>query len=344
MLVVRNVRETDLEPLFELIGRSELGLTTLTISRERLRTRIEESVFAFRRTNARPGGQPYVFVMEDLNHGRLVGTSAIYSKVGGFEPFYSYEIKTSVHESKELGIRKEVRVLHLREDHNGPTEIGSLFLAPEYWGHGHGKLLSLSRFLFIAQFPERFEKEIIAELRGVVERGGHSPLWAALGSHFFQIEFPKAETLTSESKKFIADLMPRHPIYIPLLPQQAQDVIGQVHPHTRPARAMLESEGFEFRNFVDIFDGGPAVHAVTSQIRVIRENRLGSVREIVEEVDNGRRMIISNCNLDFRCCLGNVAYDGDQMTIDQVTALRLNLKSRDPLRIVDLKPDPSRNG
>jgi arginine N-succinyltransferase len=169
-------------------------------------------------------------------------------------------------------------------------------------------------------------------------------LWAALGSHFFQIEFPKAETLTSESKKFIADLMPRHPIYIPLLPQQAQDVIGQVHPHTRPARAMLESEGFEFRNFVDIFDGGPAVHAVTSQIRVIRENRLGSVREIVEEVDNGRRMIISNCNLDFRCCLGNVAYDGDQMTIDQVTALRLNLKSRDPLRIVDLKPDPSRNG
>ena len=229
----------------------------------------------FNANDLKPGGHPYVFVMEDLTKGVLVGTSAIYSKVGGFEPFYSYEIKTSVHESSELEVRKEVQALHLREEHDGPTEIGSLFLAPDYWGNGHGKLLSLSRFLFISQFPCRFEKEIVAEMRGVVGKNGKSPLWSALGSHFFQIEFPKAETLTSESKKFIADLMPRHPIYIPLLPQEAQDVIGEVHRNTRPARAMLEKEGFVFDNFVDIFDGGPTLNASTNKIRVVNQNVAG---------------------------------------------------------------------
>ena len=78
----------------------------------------------------------------------------------------------------------------------------------------------------MASFPERFETKTIAEMRGVVSSDGIAPLWVALGSHFFQIDYPKAETLTSRSKKFIADLMPRHPIYIPLLPEDAQAVIA----------------------------------------------------------------------------------------------------------------------
>jgi len=188
MLLVRDVRLEDLDSLFDLIGKSELGLTTLTVSKDKLRTRIEDSVYAFQRKDAKPAGQPYVFVMEDVDAGALIGTSAIYSKVGGFEPFYSYQVQTTVRESKKLGVRKEIRALHLQEDHNGPTELGSLFLTPEYWGNGHGKLLSLARFLFVSQFPERFENEVIAELRGVVNEDGKSPLWAALGSHFFQIE------------------------------------------------------------------------------------------------------------------------------------------------------------
>ncbi len=338
MLVVRNAQQDDIEPLFELIGRAELGLTTLKISMEKLAARIEDSVYAFQRQHAKPGGQPYVFVMEDLTVGKIVGTSAIYSKVGGFEPFYSYEIRASVHESQELGVRKEVEALHLREDHDGPTEIGSLFLAPDYWGNGHGRLLSLSRFLFMAQFSERFESEVIAELRGVVDKEGHSPLWSALGSHFFQIEFPKAETLTSDSKKFIADLMPRHPVYIPLLPAGAQEVIGRVHRNTSPARAMLIQEGFEYRNMVDIFDGGPTVHASSADIRVIRENIHGRVSAVLPEIADAQQKIVSNCNLDFRCCLGKVRVENDAISIDQVTALRLNLKTGDSIRVVDLKP------
>lgn len=341
MLIVRSVKSEDLDPLFELIQKSEYGLTTLKISKERLNERIEQAIFAFSQKKARPNGQPYVFVMEDLTSGGIVGTCAIYSKVGGFEPFYSYEIEKSVHHSDELGVHKEIEALHLRKEHNGPTEIGSLFLTPSYWGGGHGRLLSMSRFLFMADFPDRFEDEVIAEMRGVVHADGRSPLWSSLGSHFFQIGFPKAETLTAESKKFIADLMPSHPIYIPLLPEEAQLVIGRVHPNTEPALAMLRKEGFEFRNRVDIFDGGPTMHAVFDKIRVIRDSRGYTVGEIVREV-GGTELMLSNSQLDFRCCLGRLAInENGAAVIDQVTALQLKLKVGDSLRAACLKPQRS---
>jgi len=273
MLIVRRVHESDLDALFELIQRSEYGLTTLKISKDALAARIEKSIFAFLQKSAKPDGLPYVFVMEDLSKGEIVGTSSIYSKVGGFEPLYNYQIKQSRHASDDLDVEKNIDVLHLSAEHDGPTEVGSLFLSPDYWGGGHGRLLSLARFLFMAEFQERFEKEVIAEMRGVVGEDGKSPLWAALGSYFFQVDFPKAETMTSQSKKFIADLMPKHPIYIPLLPEDAQAVIGQVHNNTRPALSVLKKEGFEWRNFVDIFDGGPTVHCELAHRKTIQPAR-----------------------------------------------------------------------
>jgi arginine N-succinyltransferase len=189
MLIVRCVQEQDLEPLFELIQQAEYGLTTLRISLEELEQRIQHSIFALSQTKInKPDGEVYVFVMEDLTTKRIVGTSSIYSKVGGYEPNYSYEIEQSIHSSVDLGVHKVIEILHLREDHDGPTEIGSLFLSPNYWGEGHGRLLSMSRFLFMAEFPQRMEEEVIAEMRGVVNREGVSPLWSALGSHFFQID------------------------------------------------------------------------------------------------------------------------------------------------------------
>lgn len=338
MLVVRTAQVEDIDPLFDLIGQSELGLTTLKISKEKLSRRIRDSIQVFAREDATPAGQPYVFVMEDVSCGKIVGTAAIYSKVGGFEPFYSYEIRHQRFESQQLDVCKDVPTLHLLEAHDGPTEIGSLFLHPDYWGNGHGRLLSLSRFLFMAEFQKRFENEVVAELRGVVDKKGKSPLWSALGSHFFQIGFPRAETLTSENKKFIADLMPRHPIYIPLLPQEAQDVIGQVHRNTRPAKAMLEQEGFEYRGIVDIFDGGPSVHAQTDQIRVIRENVTCELVKIESQVE-GSRMMIANPRLEFRCCLGSAIVEGNSATIEEAVAQRLDLKPGDRLRLANIKPN-----
>ncbi|HAN97034.1 MAG TPA: arginine N-succinyltransferase [Planctomycetaceae bacterium] len=338
MLVIRTAAVADLEPLYELIASSTYGLTTLKISKDQLHERLEESEFAFRRKPKRPAGQPYVFVMEDQAHGKLVGTCAIYSKVGGFEPFYSYRIETTTTSSEALQVTKEVAILHLIKEHDGPTEIGSLYLASDYRGAGNGRLLSLSRFLFIASFPDRFDSEVIAEMRGVVDEQGKSPFWEAIGRHFFDVEFPKAETMTTVSKNFIADLMPKHPIYVTLLPEAAQQTIGKVHPQTEPALALLEKEGFARRGLIDIFDGGPVVHCSRDGIRTVRESRATTIVAIEESVAGETRLISNGREAGFRCCLGSVGERGDEGgVIDRVTALSLGIKVGDSIRHAPLK-------
>jgi len=132
--------------------------------------------------------------------------------------------------------------------------------------------------------------------------------------------------------------MPRHPIYIPLLPVDAQEVIGQVHRNTRPAQAMLEREGFEYRDMVDIFDGGPTVHAETQNIRTVRDNVLAEVKSVVEEVRTEPRKIVSNCELGFRCCLAHVELDNRAATIDKGTSECLGVGVGDSIRVIDLRP------
>ncbi|MEC9093135.1 MAG: arginine N-succinyltransferase [Planctomycetota bacterium] len=340
MLIVRAAEESDVDQLYDLIQKSAYGLTTLKISKQQLLERVESSTFSFKMKTGKPAGQPYVFVMEDLAFGKVVGTSAIYAKTGGYEPFYSYEIKESLHKSTELSVDKKVRFLDLVEEHNGPTEIGSLFLSPDYWGKGHGKLLSLARFLFMAEYPERFDSETIAEMRGNVTKEGFSPFWNAIGAHFFEIEFPQAETLTTNSKNVIADLFPRHPIYIPLLPDDAQQVIGNVHQNTQPAKKMLEDEGFQHRNLVDIFDGGPVIHCETSTIRCIKASRSLQVCKIQEQVDTDEILVSNGFREQFRACLGKIEIvDYSQTILDQVTALELNVQVGDTVRVAELKPN-----
>jgi arginine N-succinyltransferase len=335
MLRVRPATEADLDPLYQLILRSDDGLTSLKITREQLQDRLENSAFAFRRQSQKVSGLPYVFVMEDLATAAVVGTSSIYSKVGGYEPFYAYQIEKSIHESKELGVYREIDVLHLHKEHDGPTEIGSLFLLPDYWGKGNGKLLSLARFLYMAEFPDRFDAMTIAEMRGVIDRAGRSPFWDALGSHFFQIAFPRAVMLLTVSKNFVADLMPKHPIYLPLLPADARDVVGQVHQDTRPALAMLQKQGFVYQGFVDIFDGGPVVHATTAEIATIAHSRRVRVANIAA-VQATNPLLIARAGPLFTAVLGSLDLDGDQATLSESMAAALGVTTGDALRIAPL--------
>ena len=346
MLVIRTARMADLNPLYDLISSSTYGLTTLKITRDQLEERLEESQFSFRRKPKKPVGQPYVFVMEDLDRGHVVGTCSIYSKVGGFEPLYAYRLERVVRESQQLRTSREFEVLHLVKEHDGPTEIGSLFLHPDYRGGGHGRLLSLSRFLFIGSFPDRFDTQVIAEMRGRVNADGQSPFWEAIGRHFFDIDFPKAEMATTVSKDFIADLMPVHPIYVALLPESAQQAIGCVHEQTEPALAMLQKEGFQRRELLDIFDGGPVVHCDAQRIRVVRQSELGLVKEIRDEVQGPPRLVSNLLEEEFRCVLGPVAVDSNEskdglvrdVVLSRVTAMGLGVKLNDQVRFANVQP------
>lgn len=204
MVVVRPVKLEDLDRLVELAHIASFGLTSLPRDRDLLHKRIVQSLRSFSEATDKPSGELFLFVLEDIDVGVVVGTSCIVSKVGGFEPFYAYKIQTAVHRSETLKLNKEIQTLHLVAEHSGPTEIGGLFVVPEYRKHGNGRLLSLFRFLFMAEHPKRFEPLIVAEMRGVVDDQCRSPFWEALGRHFFEMDYCKADLLSVMEKKFIA--------------------------------------------------------------------------------------------------------------------------------------------
>src|SRR3954471_10785177 len=221
MLVLRPVSLKDLDALLELTRSTGYGLTTLPADPQFLRKRILKSQRSFEGMSEQPAGEAFLLVLEEADSGKVIGTSGMVSKVGGFEPFYAFRIETTVHESKQLAVRKEIPVLHLVAEHNGPCEIGSLFLSPASRGGHSGRVLSLSRFLFMADHEQCFDPVVLAEMRGVVDGSGRSAFWDAVGQHFFDIDFGKADYLSVINKRFMAELMPKHPVYITLLPPEA---------------------------------------------------------------------------------------------------------------------------
>jgi len=336
MLLIRPAKLDDLDALMSLAGMAGYGLTTLPRDAEVLRSRITDSLYSFERASERPRGESYLFVLQDCDRGQVVGTSGIVSKVGGFEPFYAYKVETSIIHSDVLNVRKEIRFLKLVAEHNGPSEITGLFLHPHFRKEGNGRLLSLARFLFMAEHPRRFDQAVIAELRGVADERGSSPFWDAAGHHFFDVDFPTADYMSMVNKKFIADLMPTHPIYIPLLPRPAQEVIGRVHPQSAPAMRILEQEGFAFCDMVDIFDAGPIVRCQREQIRAVRESKAAVVKEI-GEVAAFEAQIIARTGRDFRACRGPVETTGEGIRISVACADALEVKAGQIVRHVPMR-------
>lgn len=340
MKIVRPVRPGDLPALRDLAESAGIGLTTLPADERLLRARVMASLRAIDTEVIRPAGEAYLFVLQDQQTGAVDGTAGVVARVGGFEPFYSYRVERRVHASAQLGVEREVAALHLVADHKGPTEIGTLFLHPRARGGGAGRLLSLSRFLFIACFPERFDVQVLAEMRGVQTAPGVAPFWDAVGRHFFDLDFAEADAQSAVDKQFIADLMPKHPIYIPLLPPAVQAVIGQVHPETRPALALLRQEGFETCDEVDIFDAGPMVRAPRDQIRTVRESEVAVVAAVRPVA--GPRLMISNTRLDFRATLGAVESEGEGVAIAPAVAAALEVEVGATIRSVALRSPSAR--
>ncbi len=302
---IRPVQDQDLDALLDLAGQTGFGLTTLPPERALLERRVQGSMQAFRQLVREAAGQHYLFVLEV--DGRVVGTSGVASKTGGFEPFYAYQLDTEHFESATLGVSRDLAVLRVVAEHNGPGEVGSLFLSKDLQGRGLGGLLSRCRFLFMAEHRDLFDAEIVAELRGIIDGKGKSPFWDGVGAHFFGVDFHRADYQVLKGKRFIAELMPRHPIYVDLLPEAARRVIGQVHPHTAPALRVLEREGFASNGLVDLFEAGPVVGAARDRIRTVRESARAEVTGVSPSTGAGRSAYLANTELSgFRACMGTV--------------------------------------
>jgi arginine N-succinyltransferase len=355
MLIIRPVKNDDLEGIFDLATKTGGGLTTLPPDRPRLMEKIRESVKNFDYKPNRPNGQTYFFVLEDTEKKKIVGTSAVYSKVGGFQPFWTYELKTVTKTSPVLNVNKEVQYLQVKREHNGPSECGTLFLDPEYRHGNNGRLLSLSRFLFVAENRTLFEDKFVAELRGRIDKDGNSVFWDCLGAHFFDIPFKKADLMVNEDKSFIDDLMPKHPIYVDLLPKEAQMVIGMVHDDTRPAMRLLQNEGFEQISEVDIFEAGPILEAETDKIRCVKDSSKVTLTEgkpekldregwgQLDDVSKSQTMryfMVANVK-DFKsykvtACEVSLMEE-DKIALPEEVVKELDLQPGDPVRFVPIR-------
>jgi arginine N-succinyltransferase len=194
----------------------------------------------------------------------------------------------------------------------------------------------------MVEFPRCFEPEVIAEMRGVMDENGSSPFWEALGRHFFDMEYPQADYLSAADKSFIADLMPTCPIYVPLLPKSAQDVIGQVHENTMPALKLLRDEGFTYTGMIDIFEAGPIVMCKLEDIRIVKESAIEPVAQISGNDEVKSRLIITNTRKDFRACAGNVEKlsEGGVRLAPQI-AQALEVKVGDRVHFGPLRPSLS---
>ena len=338
--VIRPANMDDLQPIYEMAKRTGGGFTNLPPDKKALSAKLERSAAGFDRPGDEVADDLYVFVLQNSLTGEVRGTCQIFGKVGQRWPFYSYRIGALTQHSVELERTFRADILNLSTDLEGTTEVGGLFLHPGERAGGLGMLIARSRYLFIRNHRQRFADRTIAELRGVIDEAGGSPFWDGVAGRFFGMSFQEADEFNAKfGNQFIADLMPKHPVYIAMLQESAKSVIGVPHPSGRAAMRMLENEGFAWENYVDIFDGGPTMTARTDQIRSIREAKdatIDSVSDSVGDHKAGEKKLITLGRLHaFKAAYGWIEEQGDNIVIDVESARALDISVGDEITYVE---------
>lgn len=299
MLYVRPVEITDQEELLTLAREAGIGMTSLPPDPEVLRRKIAHSVASCKR-QVDALDESFLYVLVDPENGnKLVGTAGIDAHVGTKHPFYSYKLSTIVQACEELEVYSHNQVMLMVNDYTNATEVGSLFLMANYRRDGIGSFLSRFRYLVLAEFPDLFGDVVISEIRGVQDDDGESPFYKNLARHFFKMDFKQADFIhATKGGQFISDLMPRYPIYVKLLDERAQAVIGVPLAASLPAMNLLEREGFRHQGYVDVFDAGPTMQAERSGIRSVRKSKHVPVAVIGKPGAEAERAMIANTSLE----------------------------------------------
>ncbi len=338
MNIIRPIRTSDFTALYEIAEESGVGFTSLPVNDNLLAKKITRSEASFTKEVSSPKNESYLFVMQDSTTEAVVGTCGIEACVGIEDAFYHYHLGKVVHASRELNIHNTVEILTVCNDYSGISEICTLFLREPARQPNMGRFLSKVRFLFMAEHQHRFTDRIIAEMRGVSDENGRSPFWEWLEKHFFSMDFPTVDYLTGIGNKvFIAELMPKYPIYVNLLSQAAQAAIGKVHDKTKPALALLEKEGFKCRGYVDIFDAGPTIEAEVDTLKTVRESIRKPALIATINPQAPLHIIINTQVADFRAVLQPVEITDHHILISRETAKALHVHNSDMIRIAPLR-------
>lgn len=332
MLVVRPSQFSDLAGIERLLDDTDARVTTLPKDRDKLSEHISTSDDAFKTGIDSDGPASFLFVLEETDSKAVIGTSGIDSEAGNGYPFFNYRLDEVVHASHHLNISRKVPVLFLSHELTGRTLLRSFTLDPELSDTDAFDLLSRARLMYMALNPERFHKEIIVEIQGIFDDKGICPFWDAVGRQFFDLDFLTADYYCAvKSKTFMSELIPQHPVYVPLLPPEAAGNIAQNHAAANRICQLLYREGFHKSKFIDPFDGGPVLKGQLQYTYTYSNIRFKKARP--SEVIGGMKYLISNQSAtDFRCAITTLVDGiGDTIRIPLDAAEALNIQEGDAI-------------
>jgi arginine N-succinyltransferase len=272
-----------------------LNTVNLPADRDGIRAILEHAQKSFSGVIKDPRRREYVFVIVDLERGRIVGTSMIIGQLGRRDAPYIY-VDVSEEERYSATLDRHFRhvVLKIGYAFAGPTELGGLIVTPEYRKKPErlGLLISYIRFLYLKMHRDWFKDELLAELLPPLEPDGTSHLWNALGRKFTDLTYAEADRLSKQNKEFIKGLFPEGAIYATLLPDDAQAVIGKVGAQARGVERMLRRIGFRYAWRVDPFDGGPHFTAPTDEVTLIsRSHEARLTKLLATEAPKARALV-----------------------------------------------------
>lgn len=331
-VVIRPAAPTDLEAMHALAASAGLGMTNLPPCRERLAVLLAGSDRALK--GERRAGSQILLVMEAA--GEVVGTGCIFPSVGGDWPFYSYRIGRLRQTSQALGKVVENTILTPVNDYDGSAEVGGLFVRPGLRGLAGGRLMARSRYLFMAEHRDWFGDRVVSELRGYQDEDGRSPFWEAVGRKFYGLEFKEADRISvGAGKQVIADLGPKYPIYLNLLPPDAAQAVGRFHPDGARAHALLTEEGFRFEGCIDIFDAGPTMVADIDNLKAVRDSRVSTITSIGLCEDGPEVLACHGTVESFRASRGQIWLREDELRVSAELAQALQVQVGDRIRHVE---------
>jgi arginine N-succinyltransferase len=328
-LLVRPAVASDLAALHALVVEAEGALERFDDTPEAVAAIIASSEKALA-GQASIAQQNFLLVADD-GAGHLAGCIGLTGRIGLEQPFYDYRLGKIVHSSRPLASYRCLEVLYLCNDLTGCSEAHSLYVRRDCRQRGTAQRLVKAAQLFIATHADAFAPRIIVELRGVIDEAGRSPFWEAVGRHFFRVDQRRAERLVAQgSKAFLAELMPKHPVYVALLPESAQQAVGGLHHDIDGLAALLEAEGFRFESHVDIFDGGRVLEGHTHELTgVARSRRLRATVGAPATTDPW--WLAAGRGGAFRALGGRASAEGDTLTVSAPTLEALGAGAGDEL-------------
>lgn len=330
--IVRLARADDAAAFHALVIEADGALERHAESEEASRAtleRVERSLAG----EAGDAERSYLLLLEDCASGEVVGCVQLVCSIGLDQPFYDYRLGKIVHSSSRLKSWRCHEVLYLCNDLTGCSELHSLYVRRDARGMGGAEQLTKAAQIFIATRLAEFAPRTIIEMHGVRGADDTSPFWEAVGRHFFKVDQRGAERLVAQGRKaFIAELMPKHPVYLSLLPESAQSTVGGIHPEVAGLARLLEHDGFHFENHVDIFDAGMVLEAHTRTLNGVANSRELVVEEGGPAQGAGSWWIAAGAGAGFRMTAAAGEFIEDRLRLSPDTLCRLGVQSGAALR------------